>query len=314
MPIVTIPDAQRLGIPNGRPVNVRTKPRRSDHTSTYPAMSDELSRSRKTASQRDEEPEESAADRARADVGIVAALKPELDPLLSRCDRMRKYMGGEFVFRGGFLRDIRIAFVESGVGGERARRATHAMLDAHQPEWLLSIGFAGGLTDESRIGDVIVANRVVPANAAAPADDAGLKIDFKMQSDPKRGLYVGRLATARHIVHTVAEKREIHQRTGAIAVDMESLDVAEVCRERQVKFLSVRGVTDDCSADLPSEVLSVLGGTGSIRAGAVVGALWKRPGSYRDLWRLRQNANVAGERMALFLVSLLRQMIEPKSW
>lgn len=258
-------------------------------------------------------PPEESVDRSRADVGIVAALKLEIDPFLQQLDRVKRYAGGDFTYRGGFLKDIRIATVESGAGHKRAERATHALIDAHAPQWLLSIGFAGALNDDLQIGDVVVADRIVPANVPAEAD-AGLRIDIKMPPDPKKGLHVGRIATAEHIVHTVDEKRTIAQRTGAIAVDMESLAVAEVCRERKVRFIAVRGISDDCSADLPSEVLSVLGGTGSIRAGAVVGALWKRPSCYKDMWQLRQNASRAAERLAWFLSSMLRQMVEPKGW
>jgi adenosylhomocysteine nucleosidase len=274
-------------------------------------MADEPAAPRKSSRATEDEP---AIDRVQADVGIVAALKLELDPFLQRCDRLKRYSGGDFTFRGGFLRDIRVATVECGTGRQRAERATQALIDAHAPRWLLSIGFSGALTDQLRIGDVVVAHRIVPADLEGDPDTAGLKIDIKMVSDEAKGLYVGRIATARHIVHTVAEKQSLAARTGAIAVDMESLAVAEVCRERKVKFLAVRGISDDCSADLPSEVLSVLGGTGSIRAGAVLGALWKRPSSYKDLWRLRQNATLAADRLALYLISMLKQMVEPKSW
>lgn len=251
-------------------------------------------------------------DRARADLGIVAALHLEVSPLLEKCDRLKKYVGGDFTFYGGFLRDIRVACVTAGAGAKRAAAAAHALLDAHAPQWMFSVGFAGGLTDDLRIGDIVVADRILPAAAASPDDDAGLKIDVKMANDPKRGLYIGRLATAGHIVQTVAEKRDIAARTGALAVDMESLTVAEVCRERKVKFLAVRAITDDCSADLPPEVLSLLGGTGTIRAGAVVGALWKRPSSYKAMWELRQNAHLASDRLGMFLAALIRQMIVPR--
>lgn len=253
-------------------------------------------------------------NKAQADVGLVSALRLELSPLFRRLDRVRKYSGGDFTFRGGFLRDIRIAAVESGAGRKRAERATHALLDAHQPQWMLSVGFAGALNDRLKIGDIVVADRIVPADAPAPADQAGLKIDIKMPADESRGLYVGRLATATHIVQTVAEKRGIAERTGALAVDMESLAVAEVCRARKARFIAVRAISDDCTADLPNEVLTVLGGTGSVRAGAIVGALWKRPSSYKDLWALRQNANAASDRLALFLISMLKQLVEPKGW
>jgi adenosylhomocysteine nucleosidase len=275
---------------------------------------DSRSLSRSSSTSRSEGAEESAPDRARADVGLVAALKLEVGEFLEKCDRVKKYTGGDFTVYGGFLRDVRTAVAVCGAGSKRAARAAHALLDAHTPEWMLSVGFAGGLTDDLRIGDIVVANWIVPADAPAPDADAGLKIDVKMANDPQRGLYVGRLATSSHIVHTVQEKREIAARTGAIAVDLESLAVAEVCRERKVKFMAIRAVSDDCSADLPTEVLSILGGTGTIRAGAVVGALWKRPSSYKGLWQLRQNAQLAAERLALFLAAVIKQMVEPKGW
>ncbi len=253
-------------------------------------------------------------DRSRADVGVVAALKMELDGLLARCDRERKYVGGGLTFRGAFLRDIRVAFVESGTGGDRASRATHALLDAHHPEWILSMGFAGALDETLRIGDIVVGTGVIDGSANVSEDREELTINMKMAEDPQRGLYVGKLATVRHIVRTVKEKQQIAERTGAIAVDMETLEVARVCQERKVKFIAVRGISDDCSQDLPSEVLSVLGGTGTIRTGAVVGALWKRPSSYKALWALRKNARLASDRLGLFLDSMLRQLVEPKSW
>jgi adenosylhomocysteine nucleosidase len=89
---------------------------------------------------------------------------------------------------------------------------------------------------------------------------------------------------------------------------MESLAVAEVCRELKRRFLSVRVISDDLETDLPPEVLSVLGSTRTFRAGAALGALWKRPGSIRDLWKLREQAHDAAERLATFLDGVIEQL------
>lgn len=268
-------------------------------------MAEQLARSKAA----NEEPDPSL-DRARADVGVVSALRLELDPFVSRCDRVKKYTGGDFTFRGGFLRDVRIASVDGGAGAPRARRATHALIDAHSPKWIISAGFSGALTDSLRVGDIVVGNEIVSTDAT----QTSLRIDFKMPPDPKKGLYVGKLVTAAHILRTVAEKHELAGRTHALAVDLESLAVAEVCRERKVRFLAVRAISDDCRSDLPPEVLSILGPTGSLRAGALVSALWNRPSSYKDLWQLRQQAGVASERLALFLVSMIRQLVDPSDF
>ncbi len=81
-----------------------------------------------------------------------------------------------------------------------------------------------------------------------------------------------------------------------------------VARDAKTRFLAVRVISDDMSADLPPEVMSILGRTGSIRAGAVASALWKRPTSAKDMWRLRENATRAAERLATFLDGVVKQL------
>ena len=83
--------------------------------------------------------------------------------------------------------------------------------------------------------------------------------------------------------------------------------VAQVCREMQTKFMDIR-VTDDLSVDLPPEILTILGGTGTVRWGATIGAIWNRPESVKDLWRLREKAHQASVRLANFLETIIEQL------
>ena len=64
-----------------------------------------------------------APDHVHADIGIVCALPIEMGAFLERCEKVKKYSGGEFVFRGGFYDGIRVAVVEAGMGFAQARRA-----------------------------------------------------------------------------------------------------------------------------------------------------------------------------------------------
>lgn len=248
-----------------------------------------------------------AVDAARADIGLVCALPLELAEFLSRCQRVKKYSGGSFTFCGGLYDGIRIAVVESGTGQARATRATQALLDAHSPKWVVSTGFAGALRPEIKIGHVIVADHVMGANGAE------LSIDVGMTSDVARGLHVGRLLTVDHIVQTIAEKQTLAEKTESIAVDMESFAVATVCRQTQTRFMAVRSISDDLSADLPPEVLSLVGETGAVRFGAVIGSLFKRPSSIKDMWRLREQASEAANRLADFLDGIVIQLHQAKS-
>lgn len=249
-------------------------------------------------------PESSSAavDLAHADIGIVCALPIELGAFMDRCQKVKKYSGGDFVFRGGFYDGIRIAVVESGMGFARARRATQAMLEGHSPRWLLSCGFAGALRDNVSIGSILVADSIVDQHGQS------LQIDLHMPADPARGLFVGRLLTADDIVRTVELKRQLAEQHEALAVDQESLAVAQVARDHKTKFLAVRVISDDLSADLPPEILSIVGETGSVRVGAAIGALWKRPSSAKDMWRLREQAQSAATRLATFLDGVVIQL------
>ncbi len=244
----------------------------------------------------------SAPDAAHADVGIVCALPLELGAFLARCDRARKYSSEGFTFRGGIYDQIRVAVVESGVGFSRAERATRSLLATHSPTWVLSCGFAGALRSGFKVGDIVAVNSIV--------DGAGeeLQIDLKMANDPARRLSVGRLLTSRHVIRTVAEKKQLAEQTEALAVDMETMAVARVCRDARQKFLAIRVISDDLSTDLPPEVASIFGDTGAVRFGAVVGSLWKRPGSFSDMWRMRDHAHHAAERLADFLDGIVKQL------
>ena len=241
-------------------------------------------------------------DAARADIGMVCSLPFEIDEFLGRCQRKKTYSGGSFKFVGGLYDGIRIAVVEAGTGPVRARRATMALQDAHHPRWIISTGFAGALQPDLKIGNIVVANEIVGLQGEQ------LKIDLGMSSDPGRGLYVGRTLTVDKMVRTVAEKQSLATQTGAIAVDMETLSVATVCRETKTRFMAVRTISDDLSADLPPEVLSLIGDTGAVRFGAVIGSLWKRPSSAKDMWRMRENAMQAAEHLASFLDGIVVQL------
>ena len=245
---------------------------------------------------------ESKPDYTHADVGIVHATAMEVEPFLGRCDRLRKYSGGSLIFRGGLLGEVRVALAQSGMGPGLAKKSTQALIDGHSPAWIISAGYSGALQPGMKIGDIVVASSIVNTDGGA------LAIDLKMQADPARGLYVGRLLTVDRIVRTVDEKKALAGHCAALAVDMESLAVAQVCRQAKVRFLAVRVISDDLSADLPAEISSVVGSSGTVRLGAAVGAIFKRPGAVKDLWRLREQGMDASERLATFLEGVVAQL------
>jgi adenosylhomocysteine nucleosidase len=247
------------------------------------------------------------SDKSHADIGIVCSLAIELGAFLNRCEKVHKYKGDEFVFRGGRYDGIRIAIVEAGMGFARARRATQALIDGHSPDWILSCGFSGALLPEMKIGSIVMATSILDQHGQQ------LRIDLNAESNPTENLFVGSLLTVDKMVRTVDEKHQLAAEFGAIAVDMESLAVAQIAKENHRRFMAVRSISDDLSGDLPPEIMSIVGPTGAVRAGAAIGALINRPGSLKDMWNLRGQASVAATSLATFLDGVVHQLVpKPK--
>lgn len=243
------------------------------------------------------------AGSAKCTIGIVCALHLEVAPLLEKLNPQRTQSGNGLKFFDCELNGTRLVVVEGGVGYRRATQATNALIDALSPSWILSVGLSGALVAEVSQGDLVVGNSMILSNNL---DEISQTLNFP--ADAEKGWHVGRLCTTDHIVRTCDEKRELHDRTGAIAVDMESHAVATVCKSRDINFMGVRVISDDLTEDLPPEVLAIFGPNGTVRTGALVGTLFKRPSSVKDLWKLRESAVSASRKLAKFLIPILNQL------
>ncbi|HEX8199568.1 MAG TPA: nucleoside phosphorylase, partial [Isosphaeraceae bacterium] len=181
------------------------------------------------------------------------------------------------------------------------------LLAGHRPRWIVSAGFAGALDPALARDDVVLASEVLDTDGGHFAIDLSVP-EAGPGPGPGRGIASGRLLTVDAIVRTAAEKAELRRRFGADLVDMETAAVAAFCGERGIRFLPIRVISDEAGTDLPPEVLSILGPSGSYRLGATLGALWRRPASLKDLWALREHAHSAAERLAEIVPGALARL------
>lgn len=242
----------------------------------------------------------------RCDVGLVFALAIESGGLQDLLDGLLATRAGELTFRHGGLAGRGVTIVESGVGPQRAAAGTEALIAGHQPAWVISAGFAGGLDERLRLNDIVMAESVVNT------DGGRLSLDLKISPQEvarTAGLHVGRLLTVDRIVSTAQQKRSLAADHGALAVDMETYGVAEICRRHKVRFLAVRVISDTVDDELPPD-LERLVEPGSLarRIGAVAGTLWRRPSSVKDMLQLKQRALEASDRLAAFLAGVISQL------
>ncbi len=102
---------------------------------------------------------------------------------------------------------------------------------------LVSFGLAGALHDGFRVGDVLDATRVVDLAGATLWEGSGLGV---------RGARGGTVLASDVLVHDAAERRRLHEASGADAVDMESGMLARSGRLAGV----VRAISDGVDSDI----------------------------------------------------------------
>ena len=235
-------------------------------------------------------------------VGLVFALGIESGCTEDAMEGMVTINGEGFVAREGALRGRRTVLIRSGPGRPNAARATEVLIDGHKPDIVISAGFAGALCPELKRNDILIADQLVDCNdSEMPVElPAGL-----LAATSQPGMHRGSLLTNDGVVRLPSDRQRLFQRWGAMAVEMETFAVAQVCRQRQTPFASIRVINDTSDEILPNDVEHLLSQkSGAAQLGAALGSIWRRPASAKDMYQLRENALVASLRLAKFLTAL----------
>lgn len=226
-------------------------------------------------------------------VGVLFALPEEAAP-----------------FRRRRLEAKRVRIACSGAGMRAAARSAERLAADCKLHCLLICGFAGGLASELRPGDLAL-SRQVTNDTASPvtylADSVLLSAaeSVRLSGIPVQG---GTLLTGERILTRSAEKRALAERTGAIAVDMETWGAVQVAQKHGVPWLAVRAITDSVEADFPLDFNALADADGNVDRGRVVLATIARPWKIPALLRLGARSSLAARNLATFLESFLEQI------
>jgi adenosylhomocysteine nucleosidase len=235
------------------------------------------------------------------DVAFIFALGMECGPLVDQLADAESTKRPHLIEHAGSLGGKLTVIAEGGVGQAAAARTTREIICAYEPRWIISAGFAGALAPEILRGHMLMPHSV--------ANEAGeeLHFDLTMQATPR--LHTGRLLTVDHVLKTKAEKQTAATQHRAIACDMETFAVAKECSLAGTRFLSVRIISDGLDDELPPEVERLMNEKKFAKqAGIALQAIMKRPGAALDLWKLRDEANKAADRLAKFLLQVIPQL------
>ena len=215
----------------------------------------------------------------------------------------------------------------SGVGRANAEAASREVIQRFSPSSILSLGFAGGLAQGQRAGDLVVARTLIPM-CSLPNGDLE-RCDFEsLISHPAlsekaeqvlSGLGLrhesGTCVTASRVVPQPEAKERLGVDTGALAMDMESYWAGMACREFGVPFLAVRSIVDEVGRTLPDYAVRIAQDPGPQ-------AMWKhvlpalsRPWKVPSLIQIAFAAEAARKSLTDFAVGFIgaqRQLVSPQ--
>lgn len=192
-------------------------------------------------------------------IGIIVAMESELQMLLPLVEDIKETTVNGYLIRRGRMGDNEVAIMQTGIGKVNAAVGAISLIDSFGPDLVVNTGIAGGTGQGADILDVVIADRIGyhdvycgPGNARGQVQ--GLPELFPCLGDKlvnlgavsgnpavKRGL----IASGDLFVSTPEElKAVLAVQPEAIAVDMESGAIAQVCCLRDVPFLAIRVVSD----------------------------------------------------------------------
>ncbi|MEP6548509.1 MAG: purine and other phosphorylase-like protein, family 1 [Gammaproteobacteria bacterium] len=198
-------------------------------------------------------------------LGVVAALESEGRTLGAA---VRRRDGLSSLGDGALL-------AVSGMGGALAAIAARSLADAGA-ERLLSFGMAGGLDPKLTAGTVVLPTEVISLSGTRFATSAQWREQLSLAVAAARPPADGALLSSATPVDAVADKAALFYETGAVAVDMESLGVAEVAAARGLPFMAVRVIVDTAGDVLPRAVVAA-SQTGQVNLRRLVGGLALAP-------------------------------------
>lgn len=229
----------------------------------------------------------------RRSIAIVAAMVPELQPLVRALGLLPAPLPGARAFRGvhGAL-DVVATVTEMGT--RAAAGVTTRLLDATPVDHVLVVGICGGVAPEIAIGDLVVPARVV--------DEASGCV---LRPKPLGGTPRGFLLTT-DTLYTEPETIARFAADGIVAVDMETAAIGMVCAARDIPWSVFRAVSDRAGDPrVDADLVGMANADGTPNPATIARLLLSHPGRIPGLVRLGRGMRAGVKRSTSALLAAL---------
>ncbi len=245
---------------------------------------------------------------------IAAAVEQEIAGIRAGVRARRTGSGQNNNAWAGDWRGEPLLLVRTDVGPKRAKKGLAPFLSGHPYRGIVSTGYAGGLREKCRLGDILVPDEV---QSVPPLPEVRFRPDATLREQVlqriRRGpwqIHTGRMITTDHVILSSVEKHALGLEYEADSVEMESTVIAELAEQASVPFVAVRVVLDEASFSLP-DILQVFRWYRKKQFGKLLPYVAFHPYKLVELLRLLRRSRKATQALNhLFLAHLLDGLAE----
>lgn len=196
-------------------------------------------------------------------IGIICAMDTEAQEIINEMKNVNTERISGIDYKSGTYCNHKVVVAVCGVGKVFAAICTQTMILNYSPRMIFNIGVAGSLSNKLHIADTVIATSVVQydLDTTAVGDTLGMvsginKINFKCDKNIADELLKiaaeklqtacvgGVIASGDRFITAVNDKKFLSRWFGALACDMESGAVGQVCYVNGLPFCIIRSLSD----------------------------------------------------------------------
>lgn len=200
-------------------------------------------------------------------IGIICAMREELEEILIFMKNKEEHSYQNFKFIKGNIFNCECVLGLCGVGKVHAAMCTQILIMKYNPDFILNVGVAGGISPEVKIGDIVIASGVIQHDfdvSAFPNRKKGeicginlVEIQTTKWITDKiltcsnnidiAELHTGTILSGDQFIHSPQKLTELRNEFGGIACEMEAGSIGQVCYVNKKDFAILRSISDNAN-------------------------------------------------------------------
>ena len=204
-----------------------------------------------------------------------------------------------------------VTVLRSGVGPKNASRRLAQMTKGCDSQCVLSIGCAGALDPSVKVGDVVISERIVDGTSKNDAYYPSLDLVGKARDCCKKldiAFHSGTTVSMAEVAANPGAKAALAKKHDALAVDMESAQVAAWAYELGLPILAIRAVSDASTDSIPPEIGAIVDPRGKLRPLTALALFSRRPALLLETVRLKRKLDRSLGILEKIVTALLGEM------